>query len=254
MASLVLYERSLMRKVVLCVFALLAILFGAVLGVLYPPRDPMKLIKSTTPFPNMLKHQTALPASTPIMDDTEEYALSSPTSVEVNGNNLPPPSKSPFAASASDEDPTKAAGGVLGQLIVNNQSVTIYSGIDEGTLKIGPGWMQESVLPGDDGMSVILGHRNRNHLKIIENVQVGDEINFCYLDGRTVSYSVTDVQIFESSAGWVLPQPDGNMLVIVTCYPFRYSGSAPGKFQVVCKFKSVYPTIYGFSLSSLNFS
>ena len=84
-------------------------------------------------------------------------------------------------------------------------------------------------------MSVILGHQNRNHLKIIENVHVGDEISFRYFDGRTISYSVTDVQIFENSADWVLPQPDGNMLVIVTCYPFRYSGSAPGKFQVVCR-------------------
>lgn len=223
-----------MRKVVLCVFALLAILFGAALGILYPPRDPIRFSKSTTPSPNMLQHQTALPASTPIMDDTEGDALSNPTSFEVNGYNSSLPSKSPIAASASDEDPEKTAGGVLGQLIVNNQSVKIYAGIDEETLKSGPGWMPESTLPGDDGMSVIFGHRNRNHLKIIENAQVGDEISFCFLDGRTISYNVTEVQIFENSSDWVLPQPNGNMLVIVTCYPFRYSGSAPGKFQVVC--------------------
>lgn len=235
MASLVLYERSLMRKVVLCVFALLAILFGAVLGMLYPLRDPMRLIKSNTPFPNMLQHQTALPTSTPTMDDTVDDAPSTPSSSEVNCYNSPLPSKSPIVSSDSDEDPVKDADGALGQLIVNNQSVTIYSGIEEEILKNGPGWMPESNLPGDDGMSVILGHRNRNHLKIIEDVQVGDEISFCYLDGRTISYNVTEVQIFENSADWVLPQPDGNMLVIVTCYPFRYSGSAPGKFQVVCK-------------------
>lgn len=226
-----------MRKVVLCVFALLAIIFGAALGILYPPRDPMRLIMSNMPFPNMLHHQTALPTNTPTMDDTEEDTLLSPTSFEVNGYNSPLPSKSPIAASDSDEDSVKDADGVLGQLIVDNQSVNIYNCIDEETLKNGPGWMPESALPGDDGMSIILGHRNRNHLKIIENVQVGDGISFYYLDGRTVSYSVTDVQIFENSADWVLPQPDGNMLVIVTCYPFRYSGSAPGKFQVLCRLK-----------------
>ncbi len=224
-----------MRKIILCVFALFAILFGTALGILYPPRDPMSLIKSNTPFPNMLQHQTALPMNTPTMDDIEEYALSSPTSVEVNGNNSPLPSKSPFAAADSDEDPKKTADGVLGQLIVNNQSVNIYAGIDAETLKNRPGWMPDSALPGDDGMSVILGHRNRNHLKIIENVLVGDEFSFRYLDGRTISYNVTEVQIFENSADWVLPQPDGNMLVIVTCYPFRYNGSAPGKFQVACR-------------------
>ena len=235
MASRVLYERSFMRKVVLCVFALLAILFGAVLGVLYPPNGATKLIKNDTPLPHTQLNQTPSPSSTRLNDCTEENEPTTPSSSEVNGYNSPLPSKSPIAASASDEGPAKNVAGTLGQLIINNQSVTIYCGIDEETLKNGPGWMPESSLPGDDSMSVILGHRNRNHLKIIETVQVGDEICFCYLDGRTISYSVTDVQIFENSADWVLPQPDGNMLVIVTCYPFRYSGSAPGKIQVVCK-------------------
>lgn len=224
-----------MRKVVLCIFALLAILLGAVLGVLYPPKGATRLIKNETPLPHTQLNQTPSPSSTRLIDCTKEDEPTTPSSSEVYGYNSPLPSKSPIATSNSDEDPAKTAGGVLGQLIVNNQRITIYSGIDEETLKKGPGWMSESSLPGDDGMSVILGHRNRNHLKIIEYVQAGDEIIFRYLDGRSISYSVTDVQIFENSADWVLPQPEGNMLVIVTCYPFRYSGSAPGKFQVVCK-------------------
>lgn len=224
-----------MRKVVLCVFALLAILFGAVLSVLYPPRNLLGMIKNDAHLPFTQKNQASLQTSTPTLDDTEEDALSSPTNFEMNGYNSPLPSKSPIASTYSGKVPEKTTSGVLGQLIFANQSVNIYSSIDEETLKNGPGWMPDSALPGDDGMSVILGHRNRNHLKIIEDVQVGYEISFCYLDGRTVLYSVTDVQIFENSADWVLPQPDGNMLLIVTCYPFRYSGSAPGKFQVVCR-------------------
>ena len=224
-----------MRKVILCVFVLLAILFGAVLGVLYPPKGATRLIKNNTPLPHTQLDQTPSPSSTRFIDCTEEDKSTTPSSSEVNGYNSPLPSRSPIVSSDSDEDPVKDADDALGQLIVNNQSVNICSGIDEETLKNGPGWMPESALPGDDGMSVILGHRNRNHLKIIEGVQVGDEISFCYFEGRPVSYNVTDVQIFENSADWVLPQPDGNMLVIVTCYPFRYSGSAPGKFQVVCR-------------------
>ena len=222
-----------MRKVILYVFALLAILFGAVLGVLFTPRNLLGMIKNDAHLPFTHKNQASLQTSTPTLDDTEEDALSSPTKYEMNGYNSPLPSKSPSVSSDSDEEPAKTAGGVLGQLIVNNQSANIYAGIDEETLKSGPGWMQESALPGDAGMSVILGHRNRNHLKVIENVQVGDEIIFRNLDGSSILYSVTDIQIFENSADWALPQPDGNMLVIVTCYPFRYSGNAPGKFQVV---------------------
>jgi len=224
-----------MRKVILYVFALLAILFGAVLGVFFPPRNLLGMIKNDAYLPFTQKNQASLQTSTPTLADTEDDALSSPTIFEANGYNSPIPSKSPIISSDSNEDPVKTAGSVLGQLIVNNQSVAIYSGIDEETLKNGPGWMPDSVLPGEDGLSVILGHRNRNHLKIIENVRLGDEIIFRCLDGRSISYSVTDVQIFENSSDWVLPQPNGNMLVIVTCYPFRYSGSAPGKFQVLCE-------------------
>lgn len=224
-----------MRKVVLCVFALLAILFGTVLGVLYPPRTLLVNAKNDDPIPFASQNQPSLLTSTPSMDDIEVGATLNSSSDEVIGLNSPLPYEPLTYSSESDEKPEKTAGEVLGQLIVHNQSINIYNGIDEETLKNGPGWMPESTLPGDEGMSVILGHRNRNHLKIIENVQVGDEISFCYLKGRTVSYSVTDVQIFENSADWVLPQPDGNMLVIVTCYPFRYSGSAPGKFMLMCK-------------------
>ena len=232
-----------MRKVILYIFTLLAISFGAILGVLYPLRALLVNTNNDDPIPFAPQNQSSLLTSTPSMDDTKEGAISISSSDEVIGYNSPLPSEPLAYSSESDENSEKTVGGDLGLLVVDNQSVTIYSGIDEVILKNGPGWMPESALPGEDGMSVILGHRNRNHLKIIESVQVGDEISFRYLDGRIISYNVTEVQIFENSAGWVLPQSDGNMLVIVTCYPFRYSGSAPGKFQVVCKFKSVYPTI-----------
>ncbi len=226
-----------MRKVVLCVFALLAILFGAALGILYPPKGSARLLKNDMPLPHTQLNQTPLPSSARLIDSTEEDGLSSSADFDKSDCNSPLASKSPIASSGSSKDLKETASGILGKLIINNQSVNIYGGIDEETLKSGPGWMPDSALPGDGGMSVIFGHRNRNHLKIIENVQVGDEISFCYLAGRTILYSVTDVQIFENSADWVLPQPDGNMLVIVTCYPFRYSGNAPGKFQVLCRLK-----------------
>jgi len=224
-----------MRKVILYIFMLLAILYGAILGMLYPLKGQTRLIKNDTPLPHIQLNQTPSPSNTQLINGTADDVLSSSAYIDESGCNSPLPSKSPIASSGSNKDLQETASGILGKLIVNNQSVTIYSSIDEESLKKGPGWMPDGALPGDDGMSIILGHRNRNHLKIIENVQVGDQISFCYLDGRTVSYSVTDVEIFENSADWVLPQPDGNMLVIITCYPFRYSGNAPGKFQVMCE-------------------
>ena len=58
-------------------------------------------------------------------------------------------------------------------------------------------------------------------------------IIFAYSDGRTATYTVTETMIYINTADWRLPAADGNTLVLVTCYPFRYSGSAPGKYQIV---------------------
>ena len=112
----------------------------------------------------------------------------------------------------------------------------VRDSIDEETLSKGPGWMPDSALPGANGMSVILGHRNRKHLRLIENVKVGDELSFRFVsDNHLVTYTVTDVQIFEKTADWTLPVTDENVLVLVTCYPFQYTGNAPGKFQVIAR-------------------
>ena len=46
----------------------------------------------------------------------------------------------------------------------------------ESTLDKSPGWLTTSVLPGEDGMCVVYGHRNRNHLKVLEKVERGDTI------------------------------------------------------------------------------
>lgn len=107
-------------------------------------------------------------------------------------------------------------------------------GVEESTLKKTPGWLTTSVLPGENGMCVVYGHRNRNHLKILEKVTVGDIIT-ATKDGIAYTYAVLDVAIYESTSDWRLPTLDRSTLVLVTCYPFRYSGHAPGKYMVIAR-------------------
>ena len=125
------------------------------------------------------------------------------------------------------------ASGSLGVLTVGRKEIPIAGNVDEATLDKSPGWMPESALPGGSGMCVILGHRNRKHLRPLEKVEIGDELIFTYPDGRTATYIVSETMIYESTADWRLPAVDGDTLVLVTCYPFRYSGSAPGKIMIV---------------------
>lgn len=119
-------------------------------------------------------------------------------------------------------------------LSILNDTISVAYGVEESTLKKTPGWLTTSVLPGENGMCVVYGHRNRNHLKVLEKVTVGDTIT-ATKDGIAYTYAVSDIAIYESTSDWRLPTLDGRTLVLVTCYPFRYSGHAPGKYMVTAQ-------------------
>ena len=119
-------------------------------------------------------------------------------------------------------------------LSILNDTISGAYGVEESTLKKTPGWLTTSVLPGENGMCVVYGHRNRNHLKVLEKVTVGDIIT-ATKDDIAYTYAVSDVAIYESTSDWRLPTLDGRTLVLVTCYPFRYSGHAPGKYMVIAR-------------------
>ena len=119
-------------------------------------------------------------------------------------------------------------------LSILNDTISVAYGVEESTLKKTPGWLTTSVLPGENGMCVVYGHRNRNHLKVLEKVTVGDTIT-ATKDGIAYTYAVSDIAIYESTSDWRLPTLNGSTLVLVTCYPFRYSGHAPGKYMVTAQ-------------------
>lgn len=137
----------------------------------------------------------------------------------------------PYEAQGQPEASLREAG--LGILCIGKKEIPVAIGVDEATLADGPGWMPDSALPGQAGMSVILGHRNRKHLRPLQDVEIGDSLCFRYPDGREYTYTVSEIVKYEDTADWRLPALGGNTLVLVTCYPFRYSGNAPGKYVVV---------------------
>ena len=144
------------------------------------------------------------------------------------------PSPSPGIPYEAQGQPIASSGRAgLGILCIGKKEIPVAIGVDEATLADGPGWMPDSALPGQAGMSVILGHRNRKHLRPLQDVEIGDSLCFRYPDGREYAYTVSEIVIYEDSADWRLPALDGNTLVLVTCYPFHYSGNAPGKYVVV---------------------
>jgi len=138
-----------------------------------------------------------------------------------------PPKASQAPASTATKKPSPS---LFCTLTILGSKIEVYDSVDEVSLKKRPGWLSSSALPGEDGMCVIYGHRNRRHFRVLENISIGDEIMLTMTDGTIYTYTVKDTTIYESTDELRLPALDGTSLVLVTCYPFHYSGNAPGKF------------------------
>jgi len=114
-------------------------------------------------------------------------------------------------------------------LIVGDSQIGIAYGVDEATLDKSPGWLDNSAFPGEEGVCVIYGHRNRNHLRALKNVEIGDMLTLKTVNG-SFNYTVETIEILDKNEALTIPTMDGKCLMISTCYPFHYSGSAPQKY------------------------
>lgn len=165
----------------------------------------------------------------PLANSMESAVATSPA--PLHGEALPavsPETTVPIPVSGTERE------GVLFTLIVAGESVPVAYGVEEATLTRMPGWLPSSALPGQDGMCVVYGHRNRNHLKALENVERGDAITVA-MDGVAYVYTVSDIMIYDSTDDSRLPTVDGKTLALATCYPFHYAGGAPGKIVLIAE-------------------
>jgi len=119
-------------------------------------------------------------------------------------------------------------------LSVGESSVKISEGVDEATLEKGPGWLNTSAAPGENGVCVIYGHRNRNHLRPLKDVKVGNDLLIAY-EGKDYIYKIEEIQIYDKNDTITIPSADEPMLMIMTCYPFRYEGRAPKQIVILGK-------------------
>ena len=205
------------RAALIAALSILAAIIGIALSVQHGNGDAFVEIKPIpTPKATNVLSSTSLPSPA--------AALPSPTP-EATLQPVYPPAATP--APAQD-------GNAFFTLSILNDTISVAYGVGENTLEKTPGWLTTSALPGEDGMCVVYGHRNRNHLKVLEKVTVGDIIT-ATKDGIAYTYAVSDIVIYENTSDWRLPTLDGRTLVLVTCYPFRYSGHAPGKYMVTAQ-------------------
>ena len=103
----------------------------------------------------------------------------------------------------------------------------------EESLEQAPGWLNSSAAPGEEGVCVVYGHRNRHHFKSLKGIDCGDMITVTMSDGKIWNYVVESTEILESDSVLRIPTIIGKHLMLTTCYPFYYTGHAPKKFIVI---------------------
>jgi sortase A len=122
-------------------------------------------------------------------------------------------------------------GSTLGRIEISSVGLTamILEGTDDGTLRRAAGHIRGTPLPGQQGNVALAGHRD-TFFRGLRKILVNDEITLTTLSG-SYRYRVDSTIVVKPEETEVL-EDDGDILTLVTCYPFNFVGSAPRRFIV----------------------
>ena len=179
---------------------------------------------------------TVLPQRTSQIVELNMIPEPTPTPIPYPGK-MPIATESPAPAGSTDTEIPGGTGAkeneIYFTLKIRKETVSVARGVDEETLLNHPGWLTTSAPPGQEGVCVVYGHRNRNHLKALKNVDYGDKIVLTLKSGAKYEYKVESIEILDSDADLHIPLISGKHLMLTTCYPFYYTGHAPKKYVVI---------------------
>lgn len=98
-------------------------------------------------------------------------------------------------------------------------------------LAFGPAHVAASPQPGDNGTSVIGGHRD-THFAYIKDLKPGDEIVVTNAKGKTEHFHMTGSAIVHAGASGIETAGKSPRLALVTCYPFNGLQRGPLRYVV----------------------
>ena len=105
----------------------------------------------------------------------------------------------------------------------------VVEGVDESSLRAGPGHVTWTPMPGAAGNSVISAHRDL-HFRPLADIQVGDSI-VTEAQGPPVVWIVRSRRVVAADAP-ALFATAAPTLTLTTCWPIRWFGPAPERLIV----------------------
>ena len=94
----------------------------------------------------------------------------------------------------------------------------VLAGASGQALAFGPGHVTGTAIPGDEGISVIGGHRD-THLSVLAGMRPGHRVEVQRADGAVRRFLVARTSVADARRKWILPTGQSGV-VLVTCYPF----------------------------------
>jgi sortase A len=124
------------------------------------------------------------------------------------------------------------AKGLIGRLEIPRLglSAILIEGDDQKTLRRAVGHIPGTPLPGQPGNVALTGHRD-TFFRPLRNIRAKDIIVVTTLQGE-YRYRVVSTRVVSPDNVAVLNSSDGEILTLVTCYPFYFVGAAPDRFIV----------------------
>jgi sortase A len=107
----------------------------------------------------------------------------------------------------------------------------VLAGGSGQALAFGPGHLEGTPLPGDDGTAVIAAHRD-THFAGLAGARTGDEIRVTRNDGMTVWFRVLGTEVVAWDGNDIDPEANGHFLVLSTCWPFGTTEPGPQRYVV----------------------
>lgn len=121
--------------------------------------------------------------------------------------------------------------GLIGRIEVRRLglSVVVIEGTSESALRRAAGHIAGTAFPGQGGNVGIAGHRD-TFFRPLRSIRQNDVIALTTPAGE-YRYRVVSTKVVSPDDVSVL-RPGGDVLTLVTCYPFYFVGAAPERFIV----------------------
>ena len=132
----------------------------------------------------------------------------------------------------------------VARLIVpaRNADLLVLAGASGRTLAFGPGHLDGSALPGDEGNAVLTAHRD-THFRFLRDVAPGDVVVVERADRSQRRFRVRDAYVADHRALRLPRDTALPTLTLVTCFPFdALDAGGPLRYVVVAEAVETVPT------------